>query len=76
MRTIKQTTTFKRDLKRESKGQHRAYLSENFVAAVQALANDQPLADKFHAACIVEQLARSPRLPHQTRLGAYLPKAG
>ena len=48
MRTIKQTTTFKRDLKRESKGLHRAYLSENFVAAVQALANDQPLADKFH----------------------------
>lgn len=48
MRTIKQTTTFKRDLKRESKGRHRAYLSENFVALVQALANDRPLADKFH----------------------------
>jgi mRNA interferase YafQ len=54
MRTIKQTTTFKRDLRRESKGQHRAYLSENFVAAVQTLANDQSLADNFHAACIVE----------------------
>uniref|UniRef100_E6QM33 Toxin of the YafQ-DinJ toxin-antitoxin system n=1 Tax=mine drainage metagenome TaxID=410659 RepID=E6QM33_9ZZZZ len=48
MRTINQTTTFKRDLKRESKGKHRAYLSENFVAAVQTLANDQPLTDKFH----------------------------
>jgi mRNA interferase YafQ len=48
MRTIQQTTAFKRDLKRESKGQHRAYLSGNFVAAVQTLANDQPLADNFH----------------------------
>jgi len=48
MRTINQTTTFKRDLKRESKGQHRAFLAENFVAAVQTLANDQPLTDKFH----------------------------
>jgi len=48
MRTIKQTATFKRDLKRESKGPLRAYLSANFVPAVQTLANDQPLADKFH----------------------------
>jgi len=48
MRTIEQTTAFKRDLKRESKGRHRAYLSENFVAAVQILADDQPLEDKFH----------------------------
>jgi len=48
MRTIKQTTAFKRDLKRESKGQHRAYLSGNFVAVIQTLANDQPLAERFH----------------------------
>jgi mRNA interferase YafQ len=48
MRTIRQATAFKRDLKRESKGQHRAFLSENFVAVVQTLANDQPLAEKFH----------------------------
>ena len=48
MRTIRQTTAFKRDLKRESKGQHRSYLSENFVALVQTLANDQPLADRFN----------------------------
>ncbi len=48
MRTIKQSTAFKRDLKRESKGQHRVYLSENFVSAVQTLANDQPLAERFH----------------------------
>jgi mRNA interferase YafQ len=48
MRKIKQSTAFKRDLKRESKGQHRVYLSENFVSAVETLANDQPLAEKFH----------------------------
>jgi mRNA interferase YafQ len=48
MRTIKQSTALKRDLKRESKGQHRVYLSENFVSAVETLAKDQPLAEKFH----------------------------
>jgi len=48
MRTIKQTTAFKRDLKRESKGQHRASLSESFVPVVQALANDEQLAERFH----------------------------
>jgi mRNA interferase YafQ len=48
MRTIEQTTAFKRDLKRESKGQHRASLSESFVPLVQALANDELLAERFH----------------------------
>jgi len=48
IRTIKQTAAFKHDLKRESKGQHRAYLSENFVPVVQTLANDQPLAERLH----------------------------
>lgn len=48
MRVIRQTTTFKRDIKRESKGQHRAYLAENFVGVVQALAMDQPLAERLH----------------------------
>jgi mRNA interferase YafQ len=44
MREIKQTAAFKRDLKRESKGQHRAFLAQNFVAVVQALANNELLA--------------------------------
>ncbi|MGD0630774.1 MAG: type II toxin-antitoxin system YafQ family toxin [Terracidiphilus sp.] len=48
MRTIKQTTAFRRDLKRESKGRHRASLSESFVRVVQALANDEPLAERFY----------------------------
>jgi mRNA interferase YafQ len=48
MRAIDQTRAFRRDLKRESKGKHRAYLSESFVSMVQALANDEPLAERFH----------------------------
>lgn len=46
MRTIKQSGQFKRDLKREAKGQHRQALSKEFTALVEALANDQPLAEK------------------------------
>jgi mRNA interferase YafQ len=48
MRTIKQTTAFKRDLKRESKSRHRTYLAENFVKLIQALAQDEPLPERFH----------------------------
>jgi mRNA interferase YafQ len=46
MRTIKQSGPFKRDLKREAKGPHRQTLQSDFVSIVEALANDQPLADK------------------------------
>jgi mRNA interferase YafQ len=44
MRTIKQTAAFKRDLKREAKGQHRVALASEFVKIVETLANDEPLA--------------------------------
>ena len=47
MRTIKQSSQFKRDLKREAKGTHRQALQSDFVAIVAALANDQPLAEKL-----------------------------
>jgi mRNA interferase YafQ len=43
MREIRQTTAFKRDLKREAKGQHKEFLAENFARLVHALANDEPL---------------------------------
>ncbi len=46
MRTIEQTSRFKRDYKREAKGPHRQTLASDFVAVVTALANDQVLADK------------------------------
>jgi mRNA interferase YafQ len=48
MREIRQTSAFKRDLKRESKGQYRAFLANHFVNIVRALANDESLAESFH----------------------------
>lgn len=46
MRTIKQSSQFKRDLKREAKGPHRAALAKDFVNIVETLAKDEPLAEK------------------------------
>lgn len=43
MRTVKQTGQFKRDLKREAKGRHRATLEADLVPVIEALANDAPL---------------------------------
>ena len=47
MRAIKQVGQFKRDLKREARGQHRVDLAKDFVSIVETLANDRPLAEKF-----------------------------
>jgi mRNA-degrading endonuclease YafQ of YafQ-DinJ toxin-antitoxin module len=74
MRTIERTTIFKRDLKRESKGRHRTYLSENFVAVVQSLADDQPLADTFHD-LHCRATGRVTVIATSNRPGAYLSKA-
>lgn len=46
MRTIEQTTQFRRDYKREAKGPHRQTLQGDFVALISALMNDLPLAEK------------------------------
>ena len=46
MRRIERTSQFKRDYKREAKGQHREVLSNSFPSIVQTLANDEPLAEK------------------------------
>ena len=43
MRTIKQAGQFKRDLKREGKGQHRKVLQDEFVAIIASLARDEQL---------------------------------
>jgi len=40
MRRIEQTKRFKRDLKREAKGPHRALLASGFVNMVETLARD------------------------------------
>lgn len=47
MRTIKQSSQFKRDLKREANGQNRVALANQFMEIVKSLANDQPLAENI-----------------------------
>lgn len=46
MRTIERTTQFKKDLKRERKGQHRTTVDTDVGAIIEALANDRPLAEE------------------------------
>jgi mRNA interferase YafQ len=46
MRTIERSSVFKRDYKRESKGQHRATLDADLVPILMALADDRPLDAK------------------------------
>lgn len=46
MRTIEWTGQFKRDFKREEKGQHRATLDDALFSVVERLANDQSLAPR------------------------------
>ena len=43
MRKIDPTGQFRRDYKREAKGQHRATLDADLVLVLEALARDQPL---------------------------------
>jgi mRNA interferase YafQ len=48
MRTISRTNRFKKDYKRETKGQHRVALDAVLMAAVSLLATDGPLPEKLH----------------------------
>ena len=43
MRTIERSSAFKREYKREAKGQHRSTLDTDLVPVLTSLANDQPL---------------------------------
>lgn len=47
MRTIERSTAFKRDYKRETKGQHRAILDADLRPILTALASDQPLEPQY-----------------------------
>ncbi|MBU1666184.1 MAG: type II toxin-antitoxin system YafQ family toxin [Gammaproteobacteria bacterium] len=47
MRTIDRTGQFKRDYKRESRGQHRATLDADVLPVLKALANDQALGPRY-----------------------------
>jgi mRNA interferase YafQ len=48
MRTIKRTTQFKRDYKREKRGQHRTTLDDELLAVVRLLIADVKLPESMH----------------------------
>jgi mRNA interferase YafQ len=43
MRTIERSSPFRRDYKREARGQHRRTLDDDLLPVLAALANDRPL---------------------------------
>ncbi len=47
MRTIERTGQFKRDYKREAKGQHKATLDADLQTVIHALGNDQALEQRL-----------------------------
>lgn len=47
MRTIDRSSAFRRDYKRESRGQHRIILAEILTPVLTALAHDQPLEPRY-----------------------------
>ncbi len=47
MREIERTTRFKRDYKREARGQHRATLDASLAVLLIALANDEALSERY-----------------------------
>ena len=47
MRTIERSSTFKRDYKREAKGQHRNTLDDSLSPVLGTLTNDQQLEPRY-----------------------------
>ena len=47
MRTIERTGQFKRDYKREAKGQHRLVLDDSLLAVLKLLITDKPVPAKY-----------------------------
>ena len=47
MRTIKYTTTFKKDYKREKKGQHRTIVDTELQTVLELLQADESLPEKY-----------------------------
>ena len=47
MRKIERTTGFRKDYKRESKGQYRTILDDELQVVLSALVNDLPLDDRY-----------------------------
>jgi mRNA interferase YafQ len=48
MRSIEWTGQFKRDFKREGKGQCRAILDDELFSVIERLARNQPLENRYH----------------------------
>ena len=48
MRTIRRTSAFKRDYKREYKGKHRKTLEGDLIGVIALLATDEPLPQRHH----------------------------
>jgi len=48
MRTIKRTSRFKKDYKREARGRHQTTLDADLLAAVSLLVADSPMPERFH----------------------------
>ncbi len=48
MRTIRRTSAFKRDYKRENKGKHRKTLESDLIRVIAMLAADEPLPRRNH----------------------------
>lgn len=46
MRAIERSTAFRRDYKREARGQHRATLDDDLLPVLEALASDTPLESR------------------------------
>jgi mRNA interferase YafQ len=48
MRTIEWTGQFKRDYKRELKGQHSSTVGNDLFTVIESLANDETLEPRYH----------------------------
>jgi len=57
MRTIERTGQFKRDYKREAKGQHRAGLDDALMAVLRLLTANKPLPLKYRDHSLIGQWA-------------------
>ena len=73
MRKIEVTTAFKRDFKRESRGQHRAILDTELKDVIALLAGDMPLPAKLRDHALTGNWEGLPGLPCAARPGVDLP---
>jgi mRNA interferase YafQ len=63
MRTIERSSTFKRDYKREAKGQYRNTLDDSLSPVLQALASNQQLEPRYRDHDLIGDWGRLSRMP-------------